>query len=523
MSDEALPVSLEAELDAYFAQYPGAGQSPGLVYGLIDADGLAHSAGFGTANDDGLVPDADTMFPIASMTKSFTACAALIARDRGLLSLDDPITAYIPQFTAAGAMDDPCEPPTVGMLLSMSGGLTEDNSWVDPFIDSSEEELLAHVAAGLRYSTQPGTSYEYSNVGYALAGIAVGRAVGASIEDWVSREVLDPLGLTGTAFDSRAGDDRARATGYSLDPEGRWVPFAPVASAAFASAGGLMSTVRDLARWVTWLGSAYRPARPHDGDGVDILSRASRRELQRIHALDRPVLVREGTGGFAFTTAGYALGLRVADDLHRGVVVSHSGGLPGFILHMCWHPDSGRGMVVLTNSHRGDPVSLCTNALSRALSREDVPASTVTLWPETVALRADVDRLLRGWDDTLADTVLAENVAFDRSLEERRADVERLVAEVGPLLPPRPAADIVSAATAADVTWSIPGERGELLCMIHLTPVSPARVQELVVRAVRYDAPRATRPGDISARRARLGPVHVTPATNVRVRFPEGS
>ncbi len=70
------------------------------------------------------------------------------------------------------------------------------------------------------------------------------------------------------------------------------------------------------------------------------------------------------------------------------------------------------------------------------------------------------------------------------------------------------------------MTWSIPGRNGELLCMIHLTPVEPAQVQELVVKAFAADRPRAAIPVDISPRRAQLGEAFITPITNVRVHVP---
>jgi len=79
----------------------------------------------------------------------------------------------------------------------------------------------------------------------------------------------------------------------------------------------------------------------------------------------------------------YGLGLQVTDDLHRGTVLSHAGGLPGFKLFMTWHPVSDLGSIVLTNSHRGDPVTMCAEALGRALARADAPSAEVHLWPET--------------------------------------------------------------------------------------------------------------------------------------------
>jgi CubicO group peptidase (beta-lactamase class C family) len=519
MSEETIPVPLETELDAFFAQYTAAGQARGLVYGLTTEDGLVHCTGFGVANEDGLVPDADTVFPIASMSKSFVACAALIARDAGALSLTDPITAHVPEFTMSGEGVAVENPPSLEMLFSMCGGLTEDNSWVDPFIDLPIQTLLTQVGRGVRFSHYPGAEFEYSNLGFALAGLAVSRAVGCPLEDYVRDVLLTPLGLTSTFFDSAVPAGLDRANGYGLDASGSWAPFPPQASDAFAPAGGLVSTVGDLATWITWLGSAFRPPRGDDANAI--LSRASRRELQRIHIARPPALVVGASGSIQAANGGYALGLGVNADLRRGMFLSHGGGLPGFILFMTWHPGSGHGAVVLTNSHRGDPVALCNEALGRALARHQAPASTVALWPETVALRAQVEELIRGWDDELASRVLAPNVDFDRPLPERRAEIERLVDEVGPLLDPGPRPEIVSAVTSADVTWSIPGRGGELLCMIHLTPVEPAQVQELVVKAFPAGRPRAAIPADISPRRAQLGDAYITPITNVRILVPE--
>lgn len=517
MSSEASTVTIEDQLDATFAAYVAAGQAPGLAYGIVSADGLAHAAGFGVANPAGAVPGADTPFPIASMSKSFCAAAVLLARDRGLLSLDDPITAHVPEFRATGAPDGEVDPPTLRMLLSMSGGLTEDNAWVDPQIGMTEEQLLTLVGKGLRYSHTPGTVYEYSNTGFTLAGLALQRVTGRRYEEFVATELLAPLGLTSTRFSPSAYDDGVRAAGYSLDGDDAWVPYPVAESGAFAAAGGIVSTVRDLAGWVTWLGEAFRPGRT---TGTDVLSRASRRELQRLETMGAPALSLRPDGDWRLAAGGYALGLRVDHELHHGRLVSHAGGLPGYKLFMCWHPETGHGLVVLTNSHRGDPVTLAREGLLGLLHARRAPSHTVSLWPETVKARLDVEALVRGWDDAAAARIFAANVDFDRPLAQRRAEIERLVEEIGPLRPPRPVDEVVSAATAADVTWSIPGENGELLCMVHLTPVDPAQVQELVVRAVPSGTPRSAAPTDIAPYRSALGEAYLTAATNAAVVVP---
>lgn len=520
MSYETLVVPLTDQLDALFGQYPAAGQSKGLVYGLCGPDGLEHSRGYGEIDDAGRVPDADTVFPIASMSKSFVAAGALLARDRGLLDLDAAITDFFAEFNATGPVGEQLDPPTIRQLLSMGGGLTEDNSWVDPFIDTTVEDLLRIISPGLVYSNPPGVAFEYSNVGYTLAGLAVGKAVGRPIEEWIREELLRPLGLTRTCFDSQdpAGDvgEVVRAVGYSLDTEGNWVGYPPVVSAAFAAAGGMVSTVRDLSVWITWLGAAFRP-----GAEGGPLRRASRREMQRVHQLFPPAVVMRGDGALQIAVGGYALGLMVREDLHRGTTVSHSGGLPGFVLYMVWHPDSGRGVVLLTNSHRSNPLPLGDEALLRALAADGAPARTVRLWPATRDLLRDTETLIRGWDEELAARILADNIDFDRPIARRRAAIAELIEQIGPLRErsdQQP--DVLSAETPADVTWSIPGARGELICSIHLTPTRPAQLQELEVAAAAYTTPRSGRPTDVS-RKARRGVPLLSSVPNTRVVWPQ--
>ncbi|MFC5679647.1 serine hydrolase domain-containing protein [Aeromicrobium endophyticum] len=502
MSDESTAVPIETMIDALFEQYVGVGTSRAAVVGLSDETGLSHWRGHGSANDQDELPDADMLFPIASMTKSFACCATLVARDAGLLDLEDPITKHVPEFQLA-ANDSGEIVPTIRMLLSMSGGLTEDNAWVDPFIDAPVDRVLHEAARGVRLSSRPGTTYEYSNLGYALVGIAVGRAVGMPFADYVQQNLLEPLGLTSTFYDKDAPADRPRASGYSLDDRGDWIAYGPRTSDAFLAAGGLVSTIRDLATWITWLGSALRES-PTD---ESVLSTASRRELHRIHVMTPPAVTIAPDGGLAVVTGGYGLGVQVRQDLRRGLIVGHAGGLPGFTLYMTWHPASGRGLVALTNSHRGDLVAMCDRALGMVLADHDVPASVVRLWPETHELRHQTDALIRRWDDALAVRIFADNVDFDQPLDERRAEIARLVEIVGPLLDAPGASRLVSADSPADVTWSMAGERGELLCMIHLTPVEPAAVQELVVRAVPDGHPR---PVELQPDRFTAGPSYTT-------------
>ncbi len=514
MSKEYVEVPIETELDALFGQYVTGEQAPGLVYGVTSSDGLIHHRGFGFCAEAGLRPGADTRFPIASMTKSFMACGVLLAQEMGHLSLDDPITRHVPEFRASPGGVSVSRMPTLRMLLSMCAGLTEDNAWVDPFIDCPTDDLLGIVAHGVRFSRPPGLAYEYSNLGFTLACLALSRAVEQPLAGFLAEHLFEPLGLASTCLDAHLPSGTRVATGYALDGAGGWRPLAPNSSDAFAGAGGLVSTVRDLATWITWLGAALRDPDAEEGP---VLGASGRRELQRIQIVCPPALVAQGAGTIRVPIGGYGLGLRVDHDVHLGQFVWHAGGLPGYKLVMRWHPVSGNGIVVLTNSHRGNPWALGAEALDRLMHRHRAPAVTVALWPDTRRLQAEAERLIRAWDDGLASRIFAENIDFDRPLAERREEIARYVAEIGPLTDPSPGTTLVSAASAAEVTWSIPGERGELICMIHLTPVEPAQIQELVVTAYTADVPRSRRRSDLSPMRDDLGAAFISPLSNTFV------
>ena len=99
------------------------------------------------------------------------------------------------------------------------------------------------------------------------------------------------------------------------------------------------------------------------------------------------------------------------------------------------------------------------------------------LWPETVQARAAVERLLREWDTTVADQWFADNVDLDLDLTHRRARIESLIDEVGPLLEPASPDEVIRSDSPAHVVWPVRGARGDVRCEIRLNPQDPPRIQ----------------------------------------------
>jgi CubicO group peptidase (beta-lactamase class C family) len=474
----ALPSDLASTLEQWFDD--AAVVAPSISYGVFDREGMLFHHGIGEFRRDGRAPALDTVYRIASMSKSFLIAAVLVLRDRGLLGLDEPVSSLVPQFVDPTDDAGVALPVTVRMLMDNSSGLPEDNGWADHELGLDREAFLAVVASGLGFGDLPGAGYQYSNVGFWLLGVIVEDVAGVPFAEFATTALLEPLGLTDTRYD--ADDypeaDRSRiALGFGTFDEGAtWFDRPFVGTGIGGCAASMFSTIPDIARWSAWLSSAFDPANADDA----VLSRSSRRLMQRIHTAmpspaDRPdEQTVEGLG--------YGLGLMVEHDVRFGTIVQHSGGLPGFSSNMRWHAASGVGIVVFSNTNGVRPGIPATGMLRAVLERLDEPARVVAPWPATIAAAAAVEAsILESASVGAAAALFSPNLLSDVPLEVRDERLATAVAEIGGLLPdPGPLGDRLAwAVSSAHLAWVIPGADGELECRMELTPTIPAMIQRL--------------------------------------------
>jgi CubicO group peptidase (beta-lactamase class C family) len=453
-----------AAVDELFARDFERGRSPGVVYAVVRDGEVLHWRGLGTTTPS--APDAtptDTSVQrIASMSKSFTATAVLMLRDRGRLRLDDLVSAYV---------DDAPDGVTLRHLLTMSGGLLTDDPWGDRLEPQTPEELRALLADGITVGGPPGVGFEYSNLGYALLGLVVDAVLGedGGFRAFVLEEVTGPLAMTATAYDARTVGD-ALVTGHHDHGDG-WAAEPLVVPGTFSAMGGLHSSVRDLARWVGGFTDAFRhPDAPHP------LSAASRREMQQ---LQRFASVSASLSDATTTATGYGAGLIVEHHSDHGHVVQHSGGYPGYGSHMRWHPETGLGVVALANGTYAGPSEAARDALrALVLSSRTAPVVSRVVTPELVAaLTATITAA-----DPYAGGLFSANVAQDVPLDVRRRKLGEALEAAGRPTGPATAPHTQGLGTAR---WSVPTERGRLDVTVKVAPTaSQPAVQSLEVVAV---------------------------------------
>lgn len=436
---------------------------PGIVlavsrHGVLES---THCVGTRVLGEQ-LPPDADSVFRIASMTKSFTAAAILLLRDAGALALTDQVQLHLKWF------DDPAV--TIEDLLTMNAGFPTDDPWGDRHESTPLAEFDEIVAAGVRRIRPARQGFEYSNLGYALLGRIISVVSGEEYTEFVQRRLLQPLGMTASVFDGSAIPAGHVAHGYAQSPTGL-LPESLVAPGAFSPMGGLHSSGRDLTTWV----SGFLAASGDQGTQHP-LTAASRSDQQQPHAFARLVMRTEPDGTTSASSLSYGYGLLVEEHSALGRFVQHSGGYPGFGSHMRWHPATGIGVVALSNRTYAPMTQLAEHIIHDLVAAEPKQPVLEQLWPETMEAMTIAEALLRQWDSDLADRHFAHNMDLDACRSDRRNEAAQFSQAIGAF---NRDVTSVQSRTPAHARWTVEGRSGRVRIEVLMSPESVPRMQML--------------------------------------------
>jgi len=480
--ESALP-----EIDQVFRRYAADKKIPGMVWGVVIDGRLAHVGSAGVRDRASNAPvTAGTVFRIASMTKSFTSLAILKLRDEGKLSLEDPVSKWLPQFARMELPTLDTPPLQIRQLLSHSAGFPEDNPWGDQQLSASDADLTRWLGLGIPFSTPPGTRYEYSNYAFGLLGRIVTKAARMPYEKYVGAEILAKLHMDASTFHFSEVPGGIRAAGYRLRPDGTYLEEAPLPHGAFGSMGGLLTTAADLGKYVAFHLSAWPP---RDDAETGPVRRASVREMSHMWTPSNLTAGRVN-GALRAAETGYGYGLRVTTDCRFEHIAGHGGGLPGFGSYMAWLPDYGVGMFAMANltySGPSEPISQAWDVLLKTggLRKRELPAS-----PILSEMRSHIWNLWKSWDDAEAKHIAAANLFLDAPVAQRRAEIQKLKDEVG---------ECTEAGLVMPENWlrgqfNMTCGKGTVGVFFTLAPTQPPAVQHLVFRKIDSDRSRMAAP-----------------------------
>ena len=463
------------EIDRAIGEFMTRTRVPGAAWGIVIDGELAHVGVAGLREVPGKAPvTRDSVFRIASMTKSFTAMAILKLRDEVKVSLDAPVTRYVPELKSLRYPTTDSPRITVRDLLSHAEGFPEDNPWGDQQLAATEEEFSRMLQKGIPFSNAPGLAYEYSNYGFAILGRVVTNASGVPYRQYITETILRPLGMTSTTLEPAAVPRDRIAHGYRWEDE-QWKEEPPLPDGAFGAMGGMLTSVADLSKYVGVFLDAWPP---RDGAEAGPVRRASLREMQQVWRPRAATAGRTSAGVTTLNSGGYGFGLRVSQNCLFNHIVAHSGGLPGFGSLMQWLPDYGVGIVAFGNvtyTSWGGVVNSAFEALAKtgALQPRVQQPSDVL-----VEMRDSVSSIIVNWNDAEADRIAAMNLYLDRSKDRRKREIDGLREKVGACRMP---AQFDYVENALRGQWTMKCERGDLRVSITLAPTIPPRVQYLDV------------------------------------------
>ena len=459
-------------IDRIFADWRLDSHVPGLVYGIVADGRLVYVNALGVQDVETRRPvSADTLFRIASMTKSFTALSILRLRDEGRLSLDALAETYVPEMRG---WRYPADWPRVRVrnLLNHTAGFVTDDPWGDRQTPLPEAEFTAMIHRGVPFARAPGTAYEYSNFGYALLGRIVQNVSRRPYRRYVETTLLRPLGMGSSGFEVSEAPAERRAIGYRWE-NAAWREEPTMAHGAFGAMGGLQTSANDYARYIAWLLSAW-PAREGADDGP--VRRSTVREL--VSGSNFPQLAtRPGRTGAAACrqAAAYGMGMRVAQDCDVGTTLAHGGGYPGYGSYVLLLPDHGVALFAFANrTYAGPsgPVWDSVMALHRsgALQGRRLGVSDAL----ANAYRAAA-AIYRAGDVAAAGDLLAMNFLMDRSAENWRTELRRLRGEAGECETDAP----ISPTGALSGTFGWRCAHGRIEGQLLLAPTHPPQIQAL--------------------------------------------
>jgi len=340
---------------------------PSASIAVVQGGKIVYTKAYGKQSDAIPVARTDVPYQIASISKQFTAAAILLLEDQGKLSLDDPVSKYVPGITDGDHI-------TIRELLSHTSGIQD--YWPQDYSFAAMEHPVTPQQIVDRWAKKPldfppGTQWQYSNTGYVIAGMIVQKASGMKLLDFLNKYIFQPLDMHPIDQDLAIG--KGFPTPYQRYALGPVRPEKPAAPGWLFAAGELAMTPTDLAKW--------------DIARIDrtILPASDWQEQET------PVKLKDGKD------TGYGLGVEISTTRTGDVpYVEHNGEAVGFLSENIVYPEQKDAVVVLTNSDFSNAVFTMAKGISAVILPQTAAASGEDEAAHTAEARKVFDELVSG-------------------------------------------------------------------------------------------------------------------------------
>jgi CubicO group peptidase (beta-lactamase class C family) len=329
---------------------------PGISVAVVKDGKVVHSKGYGVRSlKNNLPTDENTLFGIASNSKAFTASALAILVDEGKLKWDDKVREYIPEFKLYSPFVT--EEFTIKDLLTHRSGLGLGAGDLMMFPDSSDF-TRKDIIYNLRYLKPVSgfrTQYDYDNNLYIVAGEVIQRITGISWEDFIDQRILKPLGMNSTVPSMGRLKNKSNLISPHAPVNGKVVPLNIDWSETANAAGGIVSNLPDLCKWITM---QMNGGRYGDSLKKKIFSPEQHNEMWSPQTIIPTFTAPPYNTHFAAYGLGWFL-----SDVKGYKQVTHTGGLAGVVTQVTLLPELKLGIIVLTNQQSGAAFTAITNTI----------------------------------------------------------------------------------------------------------------------------------------------------------------
>ena len=323
------PPAVEGQIDRLAAEEMTKLHEPSLAISIVNDGQLIFAKGYGVSDVENNVPaTADTVYRIASISKSLTATAAMRLSEDRRLDLDAPVQKYCPSFPTKPW------PVTVREVLTHQSGIrhyNNDDESINTRHYSSIDEALTQKFAKDPLLFEPGTRFSYSSYGYIVLGCVMEGASGVSYARYMQQSIFGPADMTSTRLDDVFAIIPHRARGYSIDKDGTLQNAILLDLSNKPPGSGINSTARDLGRFMVaiYAGKLVTPA--------------------TWNQMITPAKTRDGEP----TIYGYGWFVGGPVSTYHGLrEIGHGGDVQGFASVLYAIPEKNFGVIVLSNGEK---------------------------------------------------------------------------------------------------------------------------------------------------------------------------
>lgn len=452
---------------------------PGVAYGLVVDGKLIYKNNIGYTDIDKKTPvTSSSLFRIASMSKSFAAMAILKLRDEGRLSLDEPAYRFIPELRNLVYPTADAPHITVRHLMTHGAGFPEDNPWGDRQLADSDREFMDFITDKISFSNPPGIAYEYSNLGFALLGKIITVVSGMRYQDYIKKNIWEPLGMNSTTYEFGEVSPDKLAHGYRWlnekwneeellhdTPDGSW-----------GAMGSMISSIDEFANYIAMHLSAWPPNNSTD-EGP--LKRSSVREMHhpwRWNGFNPNY--RFPDGRTCAITSAYTYGLGWIKDCEGRTFISHSGGLPGFGSNWYIMPDYGIGIVSCANRTYAPMRAVNLKLLDTIIKIAGLQTRQLTPSKILEQRKNELVKILPGWTNAEQSGIFAENFFADYIIDSLQKQANDMFSKAGNMI----AVKEMKPENQLRGSFIIDGEKSDLEIYFTLSPENPPKIQEYHIR-----------------------------------------